>query len=636
MNKDKFYITTPIYYVNDNPHLGHIYTTVVADAIARHMRSRGRDVFFLTGTDEHGQKVEKAAAKQGISPKELADRVVHNYLDLWTRMGIQYSQFIRTTDAVHERGVQRLFDIVRSKGDIYAGEYEGWYCTSCEKFVTEREIQDRRCPDCFKETEILKERCYYFRLSKYQVPLLDYYRANPGFIRPESRYNEVTEFVRGGLRDLSVTRSSVRWGIPVPDDPEQVIYVWFDALTNYLTGIGYGTDEESFLRRWPATLHLVGKDILRFHAVYWPAFLMSAGLPLPQTVFAHGWWLQDDRKMSKSLGNVFNPGPLIDRFGPDPLRYFLLREVPLGLDSNFSEEAVVDRYNYDLANDLGNLNSRIQRLFARALPPAGEPALVLSSAGAAEAGAEEQAVSANYYRCSKDAIRAFEEYAPSRAMVADWEFVNVLNRYVAVSEPWTLLDDPVKRPRLLRVLLTCAEGLRAIALLVAPALPGAAQSIADAIGAPQEDPWEFRPDREFRIRPSHAALFPRIENHKPKEVKKVEEPKKVETEPISIEEFQRVELRVAQVVSAERVEGTKKLMKLVVDIGTEKRQIVAGIAEAYEPQALVGKKIIVVVNLRPAMLRGVESRGMLLAATVGGSPTIATFEGDPPPGALVK
>lgn len=626
MPPDNFYITTPIYYVNDNPHLGHIYTTVVADAIARFKRAQGDDVFFLTGTDEHGEKIEKSASKLGITPKQLADRVVSVYLDLWKRLDISYNHFIRTTDRSHEAGVARLFEIIRERGDIYPGEYEGWYCASCEKYISEKEIEERRCPDCGKETELLKEPCYFFRLSKYQLPLLEHYRTHPQFVQPKGRYNEVVSFVEGGLRDLSISRSSVTWGIPVPGDPSQVIYVWFDALSNYATGAGYGSDDAAFARRWPASLHLIGKDIVRFHAVYWPAFLMAAGLPLPRAIFAHGWWLQDDRKMSKSIGNVFNPMPLIDRYGPGPVRYFLLREVTLGLDSNFSEKALRNRYNYDLANDLGNLNSRLQKLLARTGSFTPEEA--------AEPGTEEEGVRAAYYKCSKEYVDAFNEYAPSRALAATWELITTLNGYVASREPWTMLGDAARRPALLRVLQTCAEGLRAVSMMVEPVLPEAAGRIVETLGTAGDRSWGFRHDRHFSFKPSGEALFPRMEMEKETPVE--EETKKEPDNLISIEEFQKVHLRVGQVKTAERVEGAKKLLKLIVDLGAETRQIVAGIAEVYEPQALIGKKIIVVTNLKPAVLRGVESQGMLLAASVEGRPVIATFEADPPAGTIVK
>lgn len=630
MPPESFYISTPIYYVNDNPHLGHIYTTVVADAIARYKRAQGFDVYFLTGTDEHGQKVEKSAAKLGIAPKALADRVVKNYLEIWPRLRIMYDRFIRTTDEDHEKGVERVFQIVRERGDIYPGEYEGWYCTSCEKYISEKESEQKSCPDCGKDTELLKERCYFFKLSKYQQPLLEHYRRNPDFVQPRTRFNEITAFVEGGLRDLSISRSSIRWGIPVPGDTSQVIYVWFDALFNYITGAGFGTDQGLFARRWPATIHLVGKDIVRFHAVYWPAFLMAAGLPLPKTIFAHGWWLQDDRKMSKSLGNVRSPGPLIEKYGAEPLRYFLLREVTLGLDSNFSEDALRNRYNYDLANDLGNLNSRVQKLLQRAgrFEP-GE---------AAAAGPDEEAVRASYDKCRKTYVAAFDEYQPARALAATWELVTTLNGYVAAREPWTLFADPAVRPRLLRVLQTCAEGLRLIARLIEPALPGTAARIAASLKADDSDPWTFLMDRRFEITPFQEALFPRILEEKAKDETKMEETKKEPDNLIAIDDFAKVHLRVAHVKGAESVEGAKKLLKLIVELGGgETRQIVAGIAESYAPETLVGKKIIVVANLKPAVLRGVESQGMLLAATgPDGKAIVATFEGDPPPGAIVK
>ena len=642
-----FYITTPIYYVNDVPHIGHAYTTIIADALTRYARLAGREAFFLTGTDEHGQKIERAAAANGVTPQELADRVVVRFKELWAALDIVYDHFIRTTDPRHEAGVQRIFQKLRDQGDIYKGTYQGWYCVSDENFLADEVPLEadgqKTCPDCGKKCIVLAEECYFFRLSAYRERLLDFYARNPAFVRPPGRMNEVVSFVRQGLKDLGITRTTVKWGIPVPDDPQHTIYVWFDALHNYLTGIGYGWDPERFARFWPADLHLIGKDILRFHAVFWPAFLMASGFPLPKTVFGHGWWLKDDAKMSKSRGNVLDPQVILRTFGPDPLRYFLLREIPVGHDGNFSHEGFLHRVNSDLANDLGNLVHRtltmIRSAFGDSLPSPGP-----------ETEADREL--ARGYEALQAAVFEFADaYHVNRALEEIWAYVNVVNKYIAANEPWKMAKDPAQRGRLARVLRQAAAAIRGIAYLVSPVMPGSAAKIWEFLG-------EARPPAavrgaDFRFEelpptikcPELKPLFPRVDLKEflaeepaaaPEESAAKKEGKKA-MDIITFDEFKRMDFRVAHVLKAERVPGTTKLLKLEVDLGTEKRQMVAGVAETYAPEDLVGRKIVVIVNLKPAVIRGIESQAMLLAAvTADDKAIIPFFDRDVPAGAQVK
>jgi methionyl-tRNA synthetase len=642
---ERYYLTTPIYYVNDVPHIGHVYTTVVADVVARYQRALGRDVRFLTGTDEHGQKIERAAKAQGIAPIELADRVVSRYHELWKQLSIRHDDFIRTTEPRHRRGVERLLEKMKAAGDVYLGSYEGLYCAGCEAFYTEGQLVDGRCPEQGHPVERVSEPSWFFRLSRYQEPLLEHYRKHPAFVRPESRANEVRAFVESGLKDLSISRTSVRWGIPFPDAPGHVVYVWVDALTNYMSALGYGSPQTSdLLEYWPAQVHLVGKDIVRFHAVYWPAFLLSAGEPLPECVFAHGWWLRDDAKMSKSLGNVVRPETLLRDFGPDALRYFLLREMTFGLDGTYSDEQFLDRYNGDLANDLGNVTSRITTLlhsgFERGLPP---------ESGLPEASELEEPSR----RAFAEYRRAFDDFDFSGGLAAAWGLLAEINRFLVQHAPWALAKDPVQGPRHAAVLRGAAEALVQVVAMVAPVMPKAAEEIAARLGT--SVPQDLRVFR-WGLLPAAGAvrksepLFPRIDKREYFQEKPVSEPQVPAPPPdkpkeaaavaapglVSIDEFLKTELRVARVVTAERIPGADKLLKLVVDLGTEQRQIVAGIALAYAPEELVGRKIVVVANLKPAKLRGIESQGMLLAADAGGKPTLVTFEKDVAEGTRVR
>ena len=659
-----WYITTPIYYVNDRPHIGHMYTTVVADVIARFRRLMGDEVRLVTGTDEHGQKIERSAAKLGVREIELADAVVRNYLDLYPRLEIANDDFIRTTEPRHRRAVEEIFCRMKARGDIYLGSYEGWYCTGCEAFYPDSQVKDGLC-EFGHAVEWMKEDSYFFRLSAYGQRLLDFYRsreeAGRPFVLPRGRMNEVRSFVQGGLRDLSISRASLKWGIPVPGDPRHVIYVWLDALTNYIAALGFGGEDTSlFDRFWresddAVVLHLVGKDILRFHAVYWPAFLMSAGLPTPTLVYGHGWWLQDDEK-SKSFGNIVRPGPLLEAAGADPVRYFLIREMSFGSDGVSSHHALLERLNGDLANGLGNLVSRVLTLIERDLggriPGPGLEGPAVSALGAAAR------------RAYQDYTSAFDRFALSEGLAAIFEFVAEVNRFLVREEPWKLAKDPSRAADLGAVLRASAESLRSIALWVAPVMPASSRAILGQLGLPAEPSsgdlarWSWNALPEGLLIARGASLFPRADKEETlariaalteQENAAVEDktapPPQAQpapavpaegSAPIDIDQFMNVQLRTARVESAERIPKADKLLRLVVDLGGEKRQIVAGIAATYAPEQLVGKTIVIVANLKPAKLRGVESQGMLLAADSGGGPIVVTFDREVAPGTRVR
>jgi methionyl-tRNA synthetase len=637
-----FYITTPIYYINARPHVGHAYTTMVADAVARSRRLLGHDVFFLTGTDEHGQKVERAAQKAGKSTPEFADEVAESFRQMCRDLRITNDDFIRTTEPRHHRAVQELWKRVADKGDIYKGDYEGWYCTVDEIFVPETQLVDGKCPTCGSRVERLKEESYYFRLSKYQQPLLDFYARNPTFVQPDFRFNEVRSFVEAGLQDLSVSRTSFQWGIPVPGDPKHVMYVWFDALTNYLTALGLGSDDAQSASRiqrfWPGVIHLIGKEILRQHALYWPAFLMAAGIKTPNRIVAHGWWLMGGAKMSKSLGNVARYQDYVEVFGVDALRYFVMREMSLlGQDANFSDDAILTRFNADLANDLGNLVSRTTTMIHRYSE--GVVPELPKSRDELDAQLEQQ-----LKNTIQGVIRKFETFEISSALQETWELVRTVNQYIVKREPWALAKRPDDRPLLEGTLYRTGDALRVTAALIDPVMPEAAQRIRGMLGTSQES-WAGL--RFGTLQPGTrlgqtTPLFPRIE-------KTVEElrgmtsqedaatPAPQEDKRISIDEFMKVELRVAKVLEAEAVPKSKKLLKLKVDTGADQRTIVAGIAEAYQPEQLVGRTIVIVANLQPAKLMGVESNGMVLAASPeGGLPMLVAVDPSIPPGARVR
>jgi methionyl-tRNA synthetase len=647
---EKFYLTTPIYYVNDVPHIGHAYTTIMADVIKRYKQLRGFRVFFLTGTDEHGQKIERSAAKQGLTPKQLADTMVERFRELWRELGIEYDLFIRTTDEIHVKGVQKIFSRVMEKDDIYLGEYAGHYCISCENFIPDsvEESADgkRTCPDCGRPTDNrVKEKCYFFRLSAYGDKLLKFYEENPDFVTPRSRMNEVVSFVKMGLRDLSVTRSTVKWGVPVPGDPQQTIYVWFDALSNYITAIDYLEEGERFKAFWPADLHIMAKDILKYHAVYWPAFLMAAGLPLPKKELIHGWWLKDEKKMSKSSGNVLDPHILLKVFSADAIRYFLMREASIGADGNFSHEGFINRVNTDLTNDWANLVSRttgmIEKYFAN------------SFQDAALYTAKENEIRDRYVKLEKAVLDYFDQYQFNRGLESIFEYVNSLNRYIVEAQPWNLAKEEENTPRLAAVLKTLARAILSVNTLLSPILPDTSAKVRGIFNAPDLGlGWKDLPEA-FAIQPG-IQLFPRVDskvffNEAPQgdaapQAGAVQQAGSTAPQGsaaaeglIEIQDFKKVQMVVARVLAAEKVEKADKLLKLQIDTGSDTRTLVAGIALYYKPEDLVGRKIIIVKNLKPAKLRGILSEGMILAASdAGNRPYIPILPDDTPVGAILK
>src|SRR3954451_12390282 len=677
---EPFFITTPIYYVNARPHIGHAYTTIVCDAIARRQRMLGKDVLFLTGTDEHGQKSERSATVAGITPQKFADQVSSEFRSLWDRMGISYDRFIRTTDPIHQRGVQEFFKLIQKNGFIYKGKYSGQYCVFDELYV-DVVGPGAPCPECGRPTETVSEENYYFKLSSFADKLLSHINDNPDFIRPETRRNEVVAFIKSGLRDLSVSRSSFKWGIPVPGDPKHVIYVWMDALSNYITAIGYGSpdekDKQRYERFWPGT-HMIGKEIVRFHCVYWPAFLMAAELPLPKGIIAHGWLLFEENKMSKSRGNIVRTETILDVLGADALRYFLLREIVFGQDGSFSFDALVQRYNADLANDLGNLSSRTLSMIARYFREQ-----VPYPAPKASRNQGDDAIAELATQVIQNANELFSTFQFSRALESVWSVVSAVNKYIVENEPWQLGEqkNEASLARLATVLYTSAEALRIISALLHPVLPIATARIWSQLGL--GDIAKFRLSElqwgqlELGTKLGKVeAVFPRAEKNAVERMQQAEQqrgaaasastdstpagtgakagqpatqaavggtlpaetaagtsattaqrateaggpagaPSSTVDGRISIDDFSKVELRVGQVKSAEKVKGADKLLKLEVDIGTEVRTIVVGIAERYSPEKIIGMKVVIVANLQPRKLRGIESNGMIVAASIG-------------------
>ncbi|HTX54718.1 MAG TPA: methionine--tRNA ligase [Candidatus Baltobacteraceae bacterium] len=633
---DRFYVTTPIYYVNAAPHSGHAYTTIVADTASRYHRLAGRQVYFLTGTDEHGDKIAQAAAKAGETPQAYADRISGIFRETWARMGLRFDQFIRTTDPHHKAIVQQILQTIYDKGEIYFSEYGGLYCVGCERFYTEKEAVDGKCPDHQTPLEFVKEQNYFFRMSRYQDWLVRHIQDHPDFIRPERYRNEALAFLREPLEDLCISRprSRLTWGIPLPFDDRYVTYVWFDALINYVSALDY-PNGQLYREFWPVAQHLIAKDILKPHGIYWPTMLQAAGIPVYQHLNIHGYWLMDEAKMSKSRGRVLSPLELADKYGLEALRYFLLREMVFGLDASFSEEALVGRLNADLANNLGNLVQRTLGMVGRYLegriPPAGDP---ISDADRTLRDAAE--------RLPARIESAMATFAFHRALEAIWELLDAGNRYIDSAKPWELAKrDPAA---LQRVLGHAAEALRIVGLFLSPFMPATSDKIWARLGIagsptgarlPDAARWGAMP---LGVAAGGDALFPRVDLSAPAPAETSTAPSAAPAIPeISIEEFRRIDLRVATILAAEAVPKSKKLVKLRVSTGMEERTVVAGILEQYAPADLVGKQIVIVANLKPSKLMGVESRGMILAAT-GADGTIALVapERSVAPGAQVK
>lgn len=658
MEKKTFYITTPIYYPSDKLHIGHSYTTVAADAISRYKRLRGYEVMFLTGTDEHGQKIQRKAETKGVTPKQYVDDIVSGIKELWKLMAITNDRFIRTTDSEHETAVQKIFKKLYDQGDIYKSEYEGWYCTPCESFWTKTQLVDGKCPDCGREVELTKEESYFFRLSKYQDRIIKHIEDNPEFIQPVSRQNEMlNNFLRPGLEDLCVSRTTFDWGIPVTFDEKHVVYVWIDALSNYITALGYLADDDSAYKKfWPADVQLVGKEIVRFHTIIWPAMLMALGEPLPKQVFGHGWLLLEGGKMSKSKGNVVDPVILINKYGLDAVRYFLLREVPFGSDGVFSNEALIQRINSDLANDLGNLVSRtvamIDKYFGGVIP------------GHRTQGEFDSELQVMLSELPEKVEELMDKLQFSTALSEIWRAISRTNKYIDETMPWVLAKSDENKPRLAAVMYNLAESLRIVSILLQPFMPETPEKIWQQLGIANSSVLGWDNARQWGTYPEGVSvnrgevIFPRIDIKKemeelegltpatattaapasaaasasarapvPAAPVKTGEENNNGTSLITIDDFAKLDLRVVKVLEAEKVEGSDKLLKLRVEMGSETRQVVSGIAKHYTPESLIGKSVILVANLKPVKLKGIESQGMILAASNDSSLVIATLDG---------